>query len=444
MLRLLIGMKTKRIEVDKITFVICIGLLSGILRYLLREDVSGDYTAFLEPWYEMFRQNGIAALSQQVGDYNLPYQTWILLMTWLPLKPLYAYKLVSCIFDYLLAAVVGLLVYELRRERTSTSEGADGFVGIIAYGIVLFFPQVWIDSAHWAQCDAIYTFWVVLAVLLYVMEKWSAALFVLGIALSFKLQAVFVIPFFLIAWFVWHRHSFWKFLWMLPGFYLFCIPAILCGRSWLAPFNIYLNQTTEYSAIRFNFPSFWGMVFPAGTHDEWNRTAVLLTLTVLAAGVWNFLRVRRSDGDRLDGDGRGRATALSWPGSGRKCWNSATCTAQDRMRQELWIRTVCWSIWTCVLLLPNMHERYAYSLDILMIVLLLTFEQLQDVPAAGLCWLCSLVCYGTARLELPYSTDLFRLTCGLYTAAYCTFSRTLFMRDRESCRDLEKLRGKAV
>ena len=193
----------------------------------------------------------------------------------------------------------------------------------------------------------------------------------------------------------------------------------MCGRSWLDPLRIYLNQTTEYSAIRFNFPSFWGMVFPAGTHDNWNKAAVLCTLLILAAGLWRLLQTQ-SNKEEVNTEIARTAVKKS------SAWEK-TCSYREQ-RNEQWIRLACWSIWTCVLFLPNMHERYAYLLDILMIVLAVVFGQLKDIPVIGVCWLCSLVCYGTARLELPYSTDMFRLTCCLYTAAYCIFSRMLFSR----------------
>lgn len=374
----------------EVVFFLSISLLGGVLRFWLRNDISGDYRAFLQPWYETIQQLGGKALGVQVGDYNLPYQTFILMMTYLPLKPLYAYKLVSCIFDYLLAVLAGKLAGILGGTRKAQ---------MALYGAVLLFPQVWIDSAHWAQCDAIYTFWLLVCVSLYLKERYSAAFFVLGVALSFKLQAIFIVPFFLMAWLLWDRHRFWKFLWILPGFYAFCVPAILGGRKLTDPFGIYLNQTTEYSAIRFNFPSFWGMLFPAGTHSDWNRIAVLLTMSVLAAGLWKMLNMQMKQKGRL---------------------------AYDR---GLLLRLCVWCIWTCVLFLPNMHERYAYSLDILMLVFLFTINSGEkEIPVIGICWLSSLVCYGTARLELPYSVDLFRLTCGLYFAAYLLQSRMLFMK----------------
>lgn len=374
----------------EVVFLLGISLIGGVLRFWLRNDISGDYRAFLQPWYETIQQLGGKALGVQVGDYNLPYQTFILMMTYLPLKPLYAYKLVSCIFDYLLAVLAGKLAGILGGTRKAQ---------MALYGAVLLFPQVWIDSAHWAQCDSIYTFWILLCVCLYLKEHYAVAFCVLGVALSFKLQAVFIVPFFFMVWLIWNRHHFQKFLWILPGFYAFCVPAILGGRKLTDPFGIYLNQTTEYSAIRFNFPSFWGMLFPAGTHSDWNRIAVLLTMSVLAAGLWKMLNMQMK----------------------QEAW-----LPYDR---SLLLRLCIWCIWTCVLFLPNMHERYAYSLDILMLVFLFTINSGEkEIPVIGICWLSSLVCYGTARLELPYSVDLFRLTCGLYFAAYLLQSRMLFMK----------------
>ena len=373
-----------------------------LLRYHLRNDISGDYRVFLKPWYDTIQKSGTQALSEQVGDYNLPYQCMILLMTKLPMDSLYAYKLVSCLFDYLLAGAAAALICELTMSKKAAIAG---------FCMVILFPQVWIDSAHWAQCDSIYTFWVILAVLLYLQDRENLSFFVLGIALSFKMQAVFAVPFFLTAWFLW-GHPFRKFFWAVPGFYLFCIPALTAGRKPLDPLAIYLNQTTEYSAIRFNFPSFWGILFPAGGHSEWNGAAILVTILALILGVWWM--------------------AFAFQKNVQKN-GKVICQVKDKNSGVL-LRLCIWSIWTCVLFLPNMHERYAYALDILMIVLFFSTKNIREVPVIALCWMSSLACYGTARLELPLSTDLFRLICCLYTAAYAGFCRKTMQRLRkEEC-----------
>ena len=77
---------------------ITITILGMMIRIIPRDFVSGDARGYLLPWYEQILENGV---SRQVGDYNFAYQLVILLLTKLPLKPLYAYKmfrvsLISC------------------------------------------------------------------------------------------------------------------------------------------------------------------------------------------------------------------------------------------------------------------------------------------------------------------------------------------------------------
>ena len=54
--------------------------------------LSHDAKCYLLKWYDQIAANGI---SEQVGNYNIPYQLIIYLLTKLPLKPLHAYKVVS-------------------------------------------------------------------------------------------------------------------------------------------------------------------------------------------------------------------------------------------------------------------------------------------------------------------------------------------------------------
>ena len=41
----------------------------------------------------------------------------------------------------------------------------------------------------------------------------------------------------------------------------------------------------------------------------------------------------------------------------------------DCSRPENFVSIASWFIWTCVLFLPAMHERYAYPLEILLVIL---------------------------------------------------------------------------
>ncbi len=127
------------------------------IRYMFRDIISGDYRAFLEGWYdEIYAGGGIKSLDTQVGNYNFLYQFCIAVMTYIPIKSLYAYKILSAIFDLSLAVttarMAGLLCEEHRESSMMT-----------AYFMVLFSPITILNSSAWAQCDSIYVFWAVAA-----------------------------------------------------------------------------------------------------------------------------------------------------------------------------------------------------------------------------------------------------------------------------------------
>ena len=139
--------------VEKNIFLIvflCASLFGIIIRFTLRDVISSDSSSFLLPWYiEMKNSGGIQSLNRQIGNYNMLYQFLIAIMTYLPIPPLYAYKILSCLFDFLLAGLIGVIVYDLHNNK---------WEGMAGYIIVIFSPIVFLNSAAWAQCDSIYTF----------------------------------------------------------------------------------------------------------------------------------------------------------------------------------------------------------------------------------------------------------------------------------------------
>lgn len=78
-------------------FFIMITILGVIIRYYLKDYCSADMDVHLLSWYEKIQTMGIKSLSTQIGDYNILYQFIIYLLTYLPIKPIYAYK-VSILF----------------------------------------------------------------------------------------------------------------------------------------------------------------------------------------------------------------------------------------------------------------------------------------------------------------------------------------------------------
>ena len=159
--------------------------LMGIgMRMPLMDVISDDSRFFLLPWYNQIQENGLGV---QVGNYNFLYQMLIFLLTKLPLEPLHAYKFLSILFDYLLAAGVGLLAAQIAKEGRL-------WKAVLAYGAALLSPIVVLNSAAWAQCDSIFCCFAIFALLALAREKWSLSMILMGLAFSFKLQAVFILP----------------------------------------------------------------------------------------------------------------------------------------------------------------------------------------------------------------------------------------------------------
>ena len=67
-----------------ILFMLAITGLAIAVRYAGRDFVSGDMTWFLLGWFQKIADNGgIHSLKNQVGDYNILYQTIVALFTYI-------------------------------------------------------------------------------------------------------------------------------------------------------------------------------------------------------------------------------------------------------------------------------------------------------------------------------------------------------------------------
>ena len=77
-------------------------------------------------------------------------------MTYLPFPSLYMYKGLSMVFDIVLAAAVGWMVWRLGQRRSKPA-------AVLAYAAVFLLPTTILNSGFWAQCDSIYTSFIVLA-----------------------------------------------------------------------------------------------------------------------------------------------------------------------------------------------------------------------------------------------------------------------------------------
>ncbi len=323
--------------------VALIVLLSLLIRYVNRGFVSTDALTFTLPWYDQIQNaGGLAALKSQVGDYNLLYQFLIALMTYLPFSSIAKYKALSILFDYALAYAVGKFAFLLVKPYITEKKSA-GASGGILYGIVAdertfvllvasavcMMPSVIMNSSLWAQCDSIYTFFIVWALIALFKDQDILSMIMLGFAFSFKLQTIFVLPFFLIWYFYRRRFSVLNFLLIPVVMIVTSLPAVVYGRSVFDTFRIYFGQTDTYHFMAMNIPNIWLLM--GGNYDYNKKPAVFVTIAVFIFLVW-VLRWRK---DLLDTP----KSALS---------------------------VMCFTWWTALMFLPGMHERYGYLLDVML------------------------------------------------------------------------------
>ena len=209
---------------------------------------STDYRAFLSRWVaDLGKLSLKEALSTPIGDYNLPYIYILLIFSRLDIHPMLAIKSLSCFFDVIMAwLVMKLVMHEVEDRRLQMA----------SFVLAMAAPTVMINSAQWAQCDAIYTSFCLLSMLAALRKKGNLCAIAWTLAFCFKLQAVFILPALGIALFMgkvkW-RHL----IWIPVVFFGSMLPALIAGRSLVSCLSIYADQTQNYGYLFHNAPTIW-------------------------------------------------------------------------------------------------------------------------------------------------------------------------------------------
>ena len=189
---------------------------------------------------------------------------------------LYALKTVSVIFDYVAALAMFLLVYEITCNVRRS---------IIGMALVLLCPTVIINSAYWCQCDVIYTSFLLLSLLYFYRDNSRKSLVFMGIAFSFKLQALFFVPFLILMWLKGRTIKFRHFLYIPAMYVLTAVPAWLFGRSMKDLLLIYVQQSETYPWGTLEYPNIYallGEVMPDYYHaNEVSSAGTFMTIILL-------------------------------------------------------------------------------------------------------------------------------------------------------------------
>lgn len=328
---------THKISVKKITFtvmdILLFLVLTGfalIMRYALRNVVAGDYKMFFEPWVATLREagGGIKGLSAEFEyvDYTTPYLTILSFISICPfLNTLLLMKLVSIFFDFVAAFAVMAIVYDRTKNMT---------YGILGYGALLMVPTVLTNGAMWAQCDIIFTSFVLWSLYFMLKDKpaWSMAFY--GIAFAFKLQTLFLAPLYVILWMK-GKVKLKHFLFLPLMYVIGMIPSLLAGKSFWELISVYFFQANgqmDIYALSHKFPNIYQLIGTDSFLFEYADAGIWVTLGALMILMYCFAR------------------------------------KQYEMNACLLLRMGMLLTMTVVFLLPHMHERYAILVDVMAIV----------------------------------------------------------------------------
>jgi Gpi18-like mannosyltransferase len=238
--------------------------LSGLVRYLGIRFESGDYLAYLSDWYDYITaHNYWLALRDNFSNYNPPYLYLLIIASSFGGDRLISIKLISIIFDYILAVLVYFVVKNLIKNKPLKSENQNQLIPaksipILAFFSILFSPNIILNSAVWSQSDVIYTVFLVASFWFLLKDKFIWTIVFFTAAVSFKLQAIFLIPI-LAVLFVKRKITLLHFL-VAPVVYLIMmLPAAIAGKSWGDIFKVYTEQGNAYQDLTKNAPSLWAL-----------------------------------------------------------------------------------------------------------------------------------------------------------------------------------------
>ncbi|HET6504565.1 MAG TPA: hypothetical protein VFG87_27770 [Amycolatopsis sp.] len=277
------GGAKKRRPAGKIAAVAAVVVVALAVRSVFFGYESGDYRAYFLPWYDFIAQNGgFAALKDNFSNYNVPYLYLVAALTYTPIPALVAVKLIPVFFDL----VLGFFTYRIVALRYPAS-----WWPTLASAVVLFLPTVVMNSSWWAQIDASYSS-LALGGLYFLMRRrpWLACLF-FGLAISFKLQAIFIFPLLLLA--VLRKYVPWRALLIVPAVYIALdLPALLLGANPRDLLLVYVTEAGTYDQLTLNAPNVY-QFFPSGSSSEVIRIAGVVVTGALVLGLIIPIVVKR-------------------------------------------------------------------------------------------------------------------------------------------------------
>ena len=358
--------------IDKYLFEIAVGLLiliSVFIRFKLapNTELSPDYDFYYREWVEFYRQNGIIkGLSNAPGDYYVPFNVIYALSSLFPCEAWVPLSIVPGICELISAFFIYKIFYLLTGKKRCSV-----FIGVMT----LYLPFVIFDGALWKQVDAVYTCFLVISIYKLLKQQYRASIVWYSVAFAFKLQSILFLPLYLIIYITGgfngpadeekelserSAFSILEFLW-IPVVYLIAgLPEVLAKHGLRATYFAYLEQTGELDSEGYGMVSFFPNIYNWGFDDHYKllSTAAVMVLAAVLIVIAVF------------------------------CYKF-----REKIDRDLVLYLAIWTSWTCVILLPGMHERYDYAVLILLTPFAITVRK-KIMPFMVVANICSLIVYG--------------------------------------------------
>ena len=325
------GRKMSTTTQARVCWLLTFGLLAASIavRILVFPIVVSDYTEFFARWLSVLaRAPGLNALATPFSNYPPLYLYLFKILTIVPINGLYGIKTLSLIFEIGIAATAAWTVGKTASHAYSRSER------FLIFAVMLSIPTLLINGSLWGQVDALYAAFVLWSLFALLRKRPLAAAILYGVALSFKIQAIFFLPVFL--GYLLRDIRRFGYVLILPAIYLISIiPAWLAGASLPHLLGIYLGQANEYPFLSLNSPSVFA--FTQGLQISPTAQSVFSWAGIAVAGIY--------------------ASYIAY------------CIMRlSFIDATFWLYFTLLSVTAIPYFLPHMHERYFYLADMLSVI----------------------------------------------------------------------------
>lgn len=294
-------------------------LLSMLLRLCFIDRNTGDFEYYLNDWLRVLAgQSFSASMRMRVGEYHVLYQYILFLLTRLPLPWLYTVKAVSFIGD---ACLLGAAF----RLADTNGDRARGNRALL----VLLLPAIVLNGGMFAQCDSLYTVSLLWGLAFILEGKPARGMACMGLAVCFKLQAVFLFPLLPLLWLA-GKIRLRDLIPFLAAVLIVQLPAVIMGKAPTELISIYTGQAAMYTNLNYGTPNLWALLVSDGLDAyAYGTFGIALALALCLLVLCGALRRMDTYGD------------------------------------EDFVGIAALIVLICVFCLPRMHERYTYAAEVL-------------------------------------------------------------------------------